>query len=739
MKKLFPVLFVSVLLWAGCTGNDMEKRVEEVLSQMTLEEKIAMIHAQSKFSSPGVPRLGIPEIWCTDGPHGIRPEVLWDEWEQARWTSDSCTAFPALTCLAATWDKELSLLYGRSIGEEAKYRKKSVLLGPGVNIYRTVLGGRNFEYMGEDPYLASKMVVPYIKGVQENNVAACVKHFALNSDEIHRHTVNVVVDDRTLYEIYLPAFKAAVTEGGAWSIMGAYNLYKDQHNCTNQYLLNDILKGEWGFDGVVISDWGGVHETDAAVTNGLDLEYGSWTDGLTMGATNAYDEYFLAKPYLEAVRSGKFGTKELDDKVRRILRLEMRTNMNPDVKFGRFTCPEHYAAARKIGAEGIVLLKNDDGLLPIKESAGKILVVGENAVKMMTVGGGSSSLKAQHEVLPFDAIKARFADAEVVFERGYVGAPTSSSNGVTTGQDLSETRSAEQLIDDAVNASRDADYVVFIGGLNKSRHQDSESRDRRSYGLPYDQDVLIDALAEVAADKLVVVNISGNAVAMPWAGKVKAIVQDWYLGSEAGNSLADVLSGDVNPSGKLPMSFPVRYEDNPVTAVAQYPGVHRDGVDPNDKASAHYDEYYSEGIYVGYRWYDARKIKPAFAFGHGLSYTTFEYSDAKVSRKSMKEGDSVTVSVTVKNTGSCEGAEVVQLYISDDEASVDRPVKELKGFEKVRLLPGESTVVKFAVKAEDLSFFNADEHKWVAEPGTFTAHLASASDDIRTSVSFELE
>lgn len=739
MKKIFSLLFVSVLLWTGCTCNDMEERVEEVLSQMTLEEKIAMIHAQSKFSSPGVPRLGIPEIWCTDGPHGIRPEVLWDEWEQARWTSDSCTAFPALTCLAATWDKDLSLLYGRSIGEEAKYRKKSVLLGPGVNIYRTVLGGRNFEYMGEDPYLASKMVVPYIKGVQENNVAACVKHFALNSDEIHRHTVNVVVDDRTLYEIYLPAFKAAVTEGGAWSIMGAYNLYKDQHNCTNQYLLNDILKGEWGFDGVVISDWGGVHETDAAVTNGLDLEYGSWTDGLTMGATNAYDEYFLAKPYLEAVRGGKFGTKELDDKVRRILRLEMRTNMNPDVKFGRFTCPEHYAAARKIGAEGIVLLKNDDGLLPIKESAGKILVVGENAVKMMTVGGGSSSLKAQHEVLPFDAIKARFSDAEVVFERGYVGAPTSSSNGVTTGQDLSETRSAEQLIDDAVKASLDADYVVFIGGLNKSKYQDSESRDRQSYGLPYNQDVLIDALAEVAAEKLVVVNISGNAVAMPWAGKVKAIVQDWYLGSEAGNSLADILSGDVNPSGKLPMSFPARYEDNPVTADAQYPGVHRDGVDPDDKVSAHYDEYYSEGIYIGYRWYDAREIKPAFAFGHGLSYTTFEYSDAKVSRKSMKEGDSVTVSVTVKNTGSCEGAEVVQLYIRDDEASVDRPVKELKGFEKVHLLPGESKVVRFTVKAEDLSFFNADEHKWVAEPGTFTAHLASASDDIRTSVSFELK
>lgn len=755
MRKIFPLISLSILLWAGCTGNrpassenvpayldpekPIEERVEDALSRMTLEEKIAMIHAQSKFSSPGVPRLGIPEIWCTDGPHGIRPEVLWDEWEQARWTSDSCTAFPALTCLAATWNKDLALLYGQSIGEEAKYRKKSVLLGPGVNIYRTVLGGRNFEYMGEDPYLASKMVVPYIKGVQENNVAACVKHYALNSDEVHRHTVNVIIDDRALYEIYLPAFKAAVTEGGAWSIMGAYNLYKDQHNCSNQYLLNDILKGEWGFDGVVISDWGGVHETDAAVTNGMDLEYGSWTDGLTMGATNAYDEYFLAKPYLEAVRGGKFGTKELDDKVRRILRLEFRTNMNPDVKFGRFTCPEHYAAARKIGAEGIVLLKNDDGLLPINEPAKKILVVGENAVKMMTVGGGSSSLKAQHEVLPFDAIKARFADAEVVFERGYVGTTGSAYNGVSSGQDLSESRSAEQLIADAVKASADADYVIFIGGLNKTKHQDCEGKDRLQYNLPYGQDAVIEALAEAAADRLVVVNISGNAVAMPWADKVKAIVQDWYLGSEAGNSLADVLSGDVNPSGKLPMSFPVRYEDNPVVGEAQYPGIHRDGVDPDDKVSAHYDEHYSEGIYVGYRWYDSRQIRPAFAFGHGLSYTTFEYSDAKVSKKSMNAAGSVTVSVTVKNTGSCAGAEVVQLYISDDESSASRPVKELKGFEKVFLSPGESKLVKFIVKAEDLSYFEQDEHKWVAEPGTFTAHLASASDDIRTSVSFDLK
>lgn len=735
----FALFAVATLAFASCGSSvSIEERIEDTLSQMTLEEKVAMVHAQSKFSSPGVPRLGIPEIWCTDGPHGIRTEVLWDEWVQAGWTSDSCTAFPALTCLAATWNRELAHLYGKSIGEEAKYRKKTVLLGPGVNIYRTVLGGRNFEYMGEDPYLASQMVVPYISGVQENNVAACVKHFALNNDEIHRHTVNVNVDERTLHEIYLPAFKAAVTEGHAWAIMGAYNLYKDQHNCTNQYLLNDILKGEWGFDGVVISDWGGVHETEAAASNGLDLEYGSWTDGLTMGATNGYDRYFLASPYLEGLRSGKYDVADLDEKVRRLLRLEFRTNMNHDVKYGRFTCPDHYAAARKIGAEGIVLLKNENDILPISSSARRILVVGENAIKMMTVGGGSSSLKAQHEVSPLDGIRMRFPESEVKYERGYVGDVNTTHSGVSTGQDLSEARSEQQLIEDAVREAMSSDYVVFIGGLNKSHHQDAESADRQSYGLPYSQDALIEALADAVPEKLIVVNISGNAVAMPWVNKVRAVVQDWYLGSEAGNSLADVLSGDVNPSGKLPISFPVSYEDNPVVSQAQYPGIRREGVDPNDKVNAHYDEYYSEGIYVGYRWYDTKNIKPAFAFGHGLSYTSFEYSDAKVSNRSMKRNGSVDISVSVKNTGRCAGAEVVQLYITDIEASVDRPSKELKGFEKIYLQPGESKVVRFTVKAEDLSFYSAEQHKWVAESGTFTAHLASGSDDMRESVTFEL-
>lgn len=470
-----------------------------------------LTHAQSKFSSAGVPRLGIPDVWTDDGPHGIRPDVLWDEWEQAGCTNDSCVAFPALTCLAATWNPEMSLLYGQSIGEEARYRNKSVLLGPGGNIYRTPLNGRNFEYMGEDPYLAGKMVSPYIRGVQQNGVAACVKHFALNNHEVNRHTTNVIVDDRALYEIYLPAFKMAVQEGGAWSIMGAYNLYKGQHLCHNQYTLNDILKGEWGFDGVVISDWGGTHDTRQAITNGLDMEFGSWTNGLSNGASNAYDNYYLANPYLNLIREGKVGTTELDDKVRRILRLIFRTVMNPDRPWGSMLSPEHYEAARRIGEEGIVLLQNKGNVLPIDlNRAKKILVVGENAIKMMTVGGGSSSLKVQRELSPLDGIKQRVAGkAEVVYARGYVGDASGEYNGVVTGQNLKDDRTPEELIAEAVKEARDADYVIFIGGLNKSNGQDCEDSDRKGLGLSYGQDAVISALAE-ANKNLIVVNISGQ-------------------------------------------------------------------------------------------------------------------------------------------------------------------------------------------------------------------------------------
>lgn len=734
-------------LTAGCVSAQLplyldetkpiEQRVEDALGRMTLDEKIAVIHAQSKFSAPGVKRLGIPDMWTDDGPHGVRPDVLWDEWVQAGQTNDSCVAFPALTCLAATWNPLMARLYGESLGEEALYRDKDMILGPGVNILRTPLNGRNFEYMGEDPLLASRMVVPYVQGLQSKGVSACVKHYALNNDETYRHQVNVKVSDRALHEIYLPAFLAAVQQGGAWALMGAYNLYNGQHNCHNQILLNDILKRDWAFDGVVVSDWGGTHNMDEAVRNGLDMEFGTWTDGLTMGATNAYDNYYLALSYKKAIQDGTYTQKELDEKVRRVLRLHFRTTMNRQRPYGSLCSDAHYDAARQIAEEGIVLLKNDNRLLPINaRNAARILVVGENAIKPMTVGGGSSSLKVQREISPLEGLRKILTrespDCKLDFARGYVGDTTSFYNNVKMNVDLTEYRQPQELIAEAVEKARQADYVVVFGGLNKSSHQDCEGFDREEYGLPYGQNELIEALAKVN-DKLIFVNISGNPVAMPWRSRVAAIVQGWYIGSEAGNALADVLVGKANPSGKLPFTWYDALDDCAAHALKTYPGTWR------TDDSKIIDEEYKEGIYVGYRWTDRQKKRPAFAFGHGLSYTTFSLSKALADRKEMTLGDSIAFTVSVKNTGSVAGAEVVQLYVSDKKASVDRPLKELKAFRKVFLQPGESREVKLTIGRDALSFYDEATGSWKAEPGQFEALIGTASDRISSKLKFLLK
>lgn len=758
MKK--PILILSLLL-STCTlfpsqaqiykdlNKSVEERVEDALSRMTTEEKIAIIHAQSKFSSPGVARLGIPELWCTDGPHGIRPDVLWDEWDQAGCTNDSCVAFPALSALASTWNVELAHLYGVSIGEEARYRNKSVLLGPGCNILRNPLNGRSFEYLGEDPYLSGQMVAQYIKGVQEQGVAACVKHYALNNNEQNRYTSNVECDERTLREIYLPAFEAAVKQGGAWSIMGGYNLFRGQHACHNDYLMNQILKGEWGFDGAVISDWGGTQSTEEAIFNSLDLEFGTWTDGLKMGMANAYDNYYMALPYLKLIQEGKVGTQELEDKARRVLRLIMRTTMNPFRPFGSLNSPEHLEAATRIGDEAIVLLKNSplktesqkpaETLLPLRLDQIKTIgIIGENAIKMMTVGGGSSSLKVQHEISPLQGIRHRLAGTgiEVRYARGYVGDTGGEYNGVRTGQDLSESRSATELTAEAVQLAKECDVVIFIGGLNKADHQDAEGTDRIEYGLPYGQDQLIEALAN-ATSRLVVVNISGNPVAMPWADRVNAILQDWYLGSEAGTSLAHVLFGDVNPSGHLAMTWyksldqcsvfePVlKKGKQKVADPKRYPGIKEADKDQ-------WNLEYSEGLFVGYRHIDQQKLSPLFPFGHGLSYTTFQLEDASVSTVNGLP----VVTATLKNTGSVAGAQVLQLYVNDVKSTVVRPVKELKGFAKVYLQPGESQTVTLSLTRRDLSFYDPNQKEWIAESGKFNLHLGFDSRQILKTLSF---
>lgn len=722
------------------SNRPVEERIDDALNRMTLQEKIRIIHAQSKFSSAGVPRLGFPDFWTDDGPHGVRPDVLWDEWEQAGQTNDSCVAFPALTCLAASWNPQLSRLYGHSLGEEALYRGKDMILGPGVNIYRTPLGGRNFEYMGEDPFLTSTMVVPYIQGMQSLGVSACVKHFCLNNDEENRFNVNVSVSDRALHEIYLPAFKAAVEQGKVWAIMGGYNLYRDEHCCHNSITLNKILKGDWQFDGVVVSDWGGTHDTDQAVKNGLDMEFGSWTNGLSAGTSNAYDNYYLATPYLKGIKEGRYTTKELDEKVRRVLRLFYRTTMRKDRPYGFLCSDEHYAAARKIGEEGIVLLQNKGGVLPLNvKKGGRVLVVGENAIKMMTVGGGSSSLKAQRELSPLDGLKARLAKDGVVvdYARGYVGDVTGNYNGVTTGQNLDDQRSSEELIAEAVEKARLADCVVMFGGLNKSDFQDCEGHDRKEYALPYGQDNVIEALAKVNAN-MVYVNISGNAVAMPWRDHVAAIVQGWFLGSEAGEALAAVLTGDANPSGKLPFTWVKSLKQVGAHVLDAYPGVWRKpgGAQTPDNII---DEDYKEGIYVGYRWTDLKRERPEFAFGHGLSYTTFAISNLRADKAVMDRNDSIAFTVTVKNTGLRAGAETVQLYIHDRKASVDRPVKELKGFSKVWLEPGESRDVTIAIDNSALCFYDESQSAWRSENGTFEAWVGNASDNLKLKKAFELK
>lgn len=736
MKKLF--LFTLSLFSAVAVAQNrqplyldesqpIEVRVQDALSRMTLEEKVKLCTAQSKFSSHGVPRLGIPEIWMSDGPHGVREEIQWDSWGNAGFTNDSCTAFPALTCLAATWNPEMSALYGKNIGEEARYREKDILLGPGCNIYRTPLNGRNFEYLGEDPCLASVMVVPYVQELQKNGVAACVKHFALNNQEKWRGHIDVELSDRALYEIYLPAFKAAVQEGGAWSIMGSYNKVRGEHACHNDLLLNRILKGEWAFDGCVVTDWGGAHDTREAVFNGLDIEMGTYTDGLTSGRNFAYDNYYLARNYLEGLQSGAYPVSTVDDKAARILRLIFRTAMNRNRPWGSFASEAHFDAARQIGTEGIVLLKNDPvkrqqpALLPIAPSRyEKILVVGDNATRRLTEGGGSSELKVKHEISPLQGLAERYGD-KIVYTQGYAaGRPR-------YGKVDKPRVDTDSLYRKAVELAADADLVIFVGGLNKNYEQDCEAGDRVQYSLPFGQDRLIPELAKVNPN-LVLVLISGNAVEMKWVDEIPAIVQAWYLGSEAGHALADVLSGTVNPSGKLPISFPVKLTDNGAHSFDAlcYPG-----------DSLHV--VYKEDILVGYRWHDTKKIPALFPFGHGLSYTTFTYGKAALSSIDMTADGSITVTVPVKNTGSLPGKEVVQLYVGDNKSSLPRPQKELKAFDKIALNPGEEKTVTFTITADDLKYFDDARHEWVAEPGKFTLYIGSSSTDIRTKGSFTLK
>ena len=696
----------------------IEERVKDALSRMTTHEKVQLLHAQSKFTSAGVPRLGIRQLNMDDGPHGVRAELEWNTWMPAKWTNDSVVAFPSLTCLAATWNPELARLYGHAVSEEFAFRGKDIMLGPGCTIARTPLCGRNFEYTGEDPYLAGEIVTPYIQGAQANGVACCLKHFFLNNQEIDRFTVNVNVSRRAIEEIYLPAFKKAVTKGGLWNNI---------HCCQNDSLLNGILKRGWGFDGAVISDWSGVTDTWQAATGGMDIEMGSFTDGFTKESEFGYNDYFLADKFEALINEGKIPMSVLDDKATRVLRTIFRTSMNADKVVGSQCSEEHYDACQAIGEEGIVLLKNDRSMLPLDATKyARILVVGENATRSLTQGGGSSELKTLFDIAPLDGLRALYGD-KITYAQGYY-----SGRALYGVQEPLDAARQDSLRQDALDKARTADLIIYVGGLNKNAKQDCESNDRESYDLSFGQNELISQLAKIQPN-IVVVTFGGNAYATPWLSKVPALVHCWYLGSMAGTALANVLSGKVNPSGKLPVTFAVRQQDYPCFQYGEkaYPGVNG-------------QVFYDEGIYVGYRWFNSvmntKKIKPQFPFGHGLSYTTFKYGKPVLgsNRMSSQQGG-ISVTLPVTNTGSVKGKEIVQLYIGDDKCSVDRPAKELKGFSKVELLPGETKDVTFEITADDLSFFDEAAGQWRVEPGKFTAYFCASETDIRQKASFTYE
>ena len=694
-----PLLFLSLLAGASVFGAEtqplyldpsqpVEARVEDLLSRLTPNEKISIIHADSKFTTAAIPRLGLPRRWMSDGPHGVREDVGPDTWAVAGHTDDFSTAMPAGICLAATWNPDLGFSEGEVIGQEARKRGKDIMLGPGVNILRTPLCGRNFEYLGEDPFLSSRMAVGYIRGAQSQDISSCVKHFALNNQEFERGSINVEVDERALHEIYLPAFKAAVQEAGVWSVMGAYNQFRGQHCCENDLLLNKILKDDWGFKGLVMSDWAGVHNTREAALNGLDLEMG--TDG-------NYNNFYLAQPYLDGLKSGAFPLAGLDDKVRRNLRVMFATHVfDAGRKLGSLNTAAHQAVARRVAEEGMVLLKNENHALPLDTKTIKtIAVIGENATRLHAHGGDSSGIKAFYEITPLQGILNRAGQTvNVIYSEGY------QKNG---GADLA---------DRAIAAAKSADAVIYIGGLNHDRGFDCEGADRTSLKMPYGQDELIQQIA--AANPKTIVVLDGTMVEMDsWLDKVPAVLQAWYPGMEGGNALARVLFGDVNPSGKLPATFPKKLSDSPAHALGNYPGT-------NGTVT------YAEGLLVGYRWFDTKHIEPLFPFGFGLSYTTFEYSNLK-----LVPGEAgVTVEFEIKNTGAVAGAEVAQVYVHPETPGVLRPEKELKGFKKTFLKPGETQTVSIPLDKKAFSFYNPDKKGWVAEKGGYKILVGGSSRDL---------
>ena len=732
MKKIIGVIACGLFLNVAAASSQvtdkekvqMEKRIEKLIKKMTLEEKVGLLHGNSKFYVAGVERLGIPEWSLSDGPHGVRAEINRHDWAYAGWTNDSASYFPTGTAFAAAWNPELAYRRGEVLGEEARWRKKDVLLGPGVNIIRSPLCGRNFEYMSEDPYMNSVLAVAYIKGLQSRDVACSVKHFAVNNQETNRTTVDVECSERALREIYLPAFKAAVQEGGALTVMAAYNKFRGEFCAENNYLVRKILRNEWGFDGVYVTDWGAAHSTVPSMEAGLDLEMGTLID--------KYEDWYYANPLIEAVKSGKIPMSLVDEKVGDVLRVMIKTNvLDPKKRFGpgSMNTKEHQQATYDAAAEAIVLLKNQNNLLPLDFSSIKSLaVIGDNATRKHSNGGLSSEIKAVYEVTPLEALRAKWGDkVDIRFAQGYEKLSTfveGSNNGQSSGTFSSKTQESDALLKEAVEVARTSDVALLVCGLNHD--YDTESFDRLNMDIPYGQVELIQEVVK-ANPRTIVVMIAGSPLNMAAVDICSpAIVWAWFNGMEGGNALVDVLSGKVNPSGKMPFTTPVSLDQSPAHALGNFPG--RD-----------LKVNYEEDILVGYRWFDTKGLPVVYPFGYGLSYTTFNYSNLNTDKKTYDQADTIQATFTLTNTGDREGAEVAQLYVSDPVCSVMRPVKELKGFKKVFLKPGESRRITLDIPVSSLAFYSEAQSQFVVEPGEFILQLGASASDIKQRISVEVK
>lgn len=706
------ILLSTILLFSGTMLNaqtlseaSIAIKVKEKLQQMTLEEKIGMLYANGLFTSAGVARLGIPDLMSADGPLGVREELK-PGWAPAGLTTDSATFFPNGSALAATWSPDLARRFGVAMGEEARARGKHIMLAPAFNITRTPLNGRTYEYYSEDPFLNAQLAVANVKGLQSQFVAACIKHYAVNNQEVDRSGVSVTLGERALREIYLPAFKAAVIEGNAWVVMSAYNKFRGEYLGENKYLLNDVLKGDWKFKGFVMSDWGGTHSTVKAANNGLDIE---------MGSRQPYNTNYFADPLLAAVKDGKVAESTIDDKVSRILWVMYHTSLATNAPAGKLNTPDHSKTVYDVAAEAIVLLKNNKQMLPLNIAKYKsIAIIGDNATQTFHSGGFGAGVKAKYEVTALEGLKSRIGNkVDLKFAQGY---KPDYKNNYNAQRKEAANKPDMTMIQQAATIAKSSDVaIVFIGG---NREYESEGADRKTLDLPFGQQELVDAVT--AANPNTIVVVVGGA---PYdLGKIKqnnhTIVFSWYNGSENGNALADVFTGKVNPSGKLPFTFPVKLEDSPAHALKTYPGEN------------HVTEY-KEGILIGYRWFDTKKIEPMYPFGYGLSYTDYAYSGLRTNKTVYKQGDKITATLKIKNTGKYAGKEVVQLYTTKDGSKVERADKELKAFKKVLVPAGKEITVTLNVDVNDLAYYDEAGKKWVVELGRYKLQAGSSSKDIR--------